>query len=96
MNRCPVCVAAGIALCLHLVALEAREATHPNRPEAKPAVVAVARPPRPDDHHREFSATVRIVSVNYAVTTSGTSITPGSGSLRFGVPLVTSSQEAWR
>ena len=80
MNRSPVCVVAGIALCLNLVALEAREAP----------------PPRPDDHHREFSATVRIVSVNYAVATSGTSITPGSGSLRFGVPLVTSSQEAWR
>ena len=96
MNRCHACRLAGLAICLHLVALEAHEATHPNQPEARPAFTAVAPPPRPDDHHREFSATVRIVSVNHAVTTSGTSITPGSGSLRFGVPLVTSSQEAWR
>ena len=49
MNRCHACRLAGLAICLHLLALEAHEATHANQPEAKPGVFAALPPPKPDE-----------------------------------------------
>ena len=66
MNCCHACVAAGVTLRLHRVALEAFEAAHPQQSDARPALAAVVPLKPDDDHRREFESVVRIVDVNFA------------------------------
>ena len=79
MNRCAACIAAGIAVCLHLVALEAHEAAHPPQSDARPAVAAVMPLKPDDDHRREFETLVRIVDTPFADVGSGEALPPGQG-----------------
>jgi hypothetical protein len=66
---CSACAALGIAVCLHLSALDADHAQHY---DTHPIVMTASLPPHPDDGpHKDVAGVVRIVDVN--VTVSGTS-----------------------